>query len=100
LTYGHGLTSDLIGNKGSLHHVKFYDNVPYVQVQALDQIGKAVVTNLIANGKNDGGEYNTNGSIGTRLKLDPWGWLMLVILFLFLSILVVLNSGSLILSNQ
>lgn len=94
---------------GSLHHVQFYDDIPYVQVQALDQIGKAVVSKLILEGTPlittklaklrkrisnlamivTGGKQDIEASVkeglGRRLKLDEWGVLMLVSFFFFFS---------------
>lgn len=86
--------------KGSLHHVQFFDDIPYVQVQALDQIGKAVVSKLILEGTPFMSKllklskritnlvvYVSRGAediqksvklgLGRRLKLDEWGILML-----------------------
>ncbi|KAK4702690.1 hypothetical protein P7C70_g3531, partial [Phenoliferia sp. Uapishka_3] len=86
----------------ALHHVKEHHEVPYTGVQAIDQIGRAVVSSLRREGRAAAGGHSTWGrwvrtwsgyasyagehpdetearkaGLGERLKIDEWGSLML-----------------------
>lgn len=92
-----------LGLAGALHHVKEHHEVPYTGVQAVDQIGRAVVGSLSREGRAAAGGHSTWGrwvrtwsgyatlagehenetearraGLGERLKIDEWGSLMLV----------------------
>lgn len=90
----------LIGDVGTLHHVKLHHKVPFTRVQALDQIGRRVVERLIEEGRAaEHGELSWQAfradsrrmgkgrgesraevlkhGLGHRLELNDWGSLML-----------------------
>ncbi|KAK4701444.1 hypothetical protein P7C70_g4789, partial [Phenoliferia sp. Uapishka_3] len=86
----------------ALHHVKEHYEVPFTGVQAIDQIGRAVVSSLRREGRAAAGGHSTWGrwartwsgyakyagehadetearkaGLGDRLRVDEWGSLML-----------------------
>ncbi|KAM0747583.1 hypothetical protein T439DRAFT_328814 [Meredithblackwellia eburnea MCA 4105] len=86
----------------ALHHVKEHHEVPYTGVQAVDQVGRAVVDSLKREGQAAEGGHSTWGrwartwsgyatlvgedvsetearraGLGQRLRVDEWGSLML-----------------------
>ncbi|KAK4704113.1 hypothetical protein P7C70_g2097, partial [Phenoliferia sp. Uapishka_3] len=89
----------------ALHHIKHHHEVPYTGVQAVDQIGRAVVSSLRREGRAAAGGHSSWGrwarswsaysryatfagekadetearkaGLGERLRIDEWGSLML-----------------------
>lgn len=87
---------------GALHHIKEHHNIPFDRLQALDQIGRAVVDKLVAEGKaaesgpeswrawsvklknklglKKGKQSESEayaGGLGQRLMVDDWASLMM-----------------------